>query len=221
MIRTARAKLPRTVAQADASLGDLRFRALLDAEEWAKLPDAVRRRFSKRLAGGATAVYTGKVTAFRASRLGRALAQFLRIIGAPLPVFDHVDVPTVVTVTEDVRSGGQIWSRVYANLSGFPQVIHSAKRFSGPTGLEEYVGCGVTMLLAVEADEKGLVFRSAGYQLKIGRLRIGIPAWATPGAISVRHRETAPDRFAFEMTLRHPLFGELIHQAAEYRDQLP
>jgi Domain of unknown function (DUF4166) len=200
------------------ALGDLRFRSLLSAEQWRILPEAVRQRFSKRLSGGATAIYVGRVTDFRISRLGRFLAQALRVIGAPLPVFDDVDVPTVVSVTEDVATGGQIWSRMYCNRRGFPQVIHSSKQFSGPTGLEEYVGFGVSMLLRVAAEPKGLCFSSAGYAFRLGSYRLPIPKLLVPGELTVTHRETASDSFMFEMTLRHPLFGELIHQAAEYRD---
>jgi hypothetical protein len=211
-------KVQREPAEVPHALGDLRFRALLSPNEWEMLPVAVRKRFSKRLAGGNTAIYTGRVTACRASRVGRMLAQALRLIGAPLPIFNDTGVPTIVTVTEDVKTSGQIWSRTYCNTTGFPQVIHSAKRFSGPTGLEEHVGCGITMLLRVAASAQGLKFSSAGYQLRIGRLRFAIPRWLAPGQCTVTHRDLEADRFAFEMTLAHPRFGELIHQSAEYRD---
>jgi hypothetical protein len=202
----------------DGTLGDLRFRALLCAEDWMQLPQAVRKRFSKRLANGATALFTGKVIAFRISKLGALLTHLLRPIGAPLPLFKDVDVPSVVSVTEDARTGGQIWSRMYCNRSGFPQVIHSAKQFSGPTGLEEYVGCGITMLLRVSACPRGIVFTSAGYQFKLGGWRIPLPRLLEPGLLTVNHFESGTDRFIFEMILRHPIAGELIHQVAEYRD---
>jgi hypothetical protein len=197
---------------------DHRFRQLVSKAEWEALPAAVRKRFSKKLTGGATAVYSGAVKGFRVTRVGRILAHALRLIGAPLPLFNHIDVPTVVTVTEDVRTGGQIWTRTYANRSGFPQVIHSAKRFSGPTGLEEHVGCGISMLLRVVAEPHGIVFKSAGYQLKLGRLRIPVPRFLSPGDLTVTHMETEGERFVFEMTLHHPVLGEVIHQSAEYGD---
>ncbi len=197
---------------------DNRFRALLGKEEWEVLPPAVRKRFSKKLSAGATAVYAGEVRQFRISRLGRVLSHALRIIGAPLPHFDHVNVPTVVTVTEDVKTGGQIWTRTYANRRGFPQVIHSAKRFSGPTGLEEHVGFGVSMLLKVSASDRGITFRSTGYQVKVGPLRLPLPGFLSPGSVTVTHMATGSNRFNFEMTLHHPWAGELIHQSAEYGD---
>jgi hypothetical protein len=112
-----------------------------------------------------------------------------------------------------------LWkTRAYANRSGFPQVIHSAKRFSGPTGLEEHVGCGISMLLKVIAEPRGIVFKSAGYQLKIGHLRLSLPRFLSPGDVTVTHMETEGERFIFEMTLCHPWLGELIHQSAEYGD---
>jgi hypothetical protein len=200
------------------ALGDLRFRTLLSRDDWALLPDAVRRRFSKRLKGGSMAVYVGEVKEVRISLMGKVLATVLRLVGAPLPIFKDVNVPTVVTVTEDVKTGGQIWSRLYGNRKGFPQVIHSAKRFAGPTGLVEHVGYGIAMALRVTASAQGLVFSSAGYSIGVGSFRIPLPRLLMPGDLTVKHLETVDDRFLFEMTLVHPLFGELVHQAAEYRD---
>src|SRR5690349_3700236 len=69
----------------EEALGDLRFRALLSEPDWATLPPAIRRRFSRRLAGGATVVYAGIVVATRMSRAGWWLARAVRPIGAPLP----------------------------------------------------------------------------------------------------------------------------------------
>ena len=130
-------------------LGDLRFRALLSEADWLALPHTIRRRFSKRLSGGNTTVYVGEVIETRMSAAGWLLAQAARLIGGPLPVSRDAHVPSVVTVTEDVATNGQHWTRLYARRRGFPQVVHSSKRFAGPTGLEEYVGCGVGMALTI------------------------------------------------------------------------
>jgi len=81
------------------TLADLRFRALLADDDWAKLPVAVRQRFSKRLADGNTAVYVGEVVDVWMSRAGWLFAQAARLIGAPLPTTRDCGVPSVVTVS--------------------------------------------------------------------------------------------------------------------------
>ncbi|MEX3008643.1 DUF4166 domain-containing protein [Hoeflea sp. TYP-13] len=199
----------------------MRFRALLSDEDWQDLPPDVQRRFTKRLAGGRTAVYVGRITKVHANLPGKLLSQILRLIGGPLPLFDDVDVPSVVTVTEDVETGGQIWTRLYANRTGFPQVIHSAKRFAGPTGLEEYIGFGISMALDVTVEDRVLTFRSAGYYLRLGPLRLRVPRWLAPGALNVIHREEGGQSFVFGLTLDHPLFGRLVHQEGLYREEMP
>ena len=201
-------------------LADLRFRALLPAPDWAGLPVAVRRRFSKRLQAGATVVYRGEVVAVEAHPMGRLLAQIARLIGAPLPLVFQPGA-SVVTVTEDGLGQGQVWSRMYVRANGFPQVIHSAKRFSGPTGLEEHVGGGVGMALTVAAQDEALVFRSAFYFVSLFGFRLRLPRWAEPGALTVVHRDLGQGRFAFTLSLDHPLFGRLIGQEAIFRDPPP
>jgi hypothetical protein len=241
------------------ALGDLRFRALVPEADWGQLPLPIRRRFSKRLADGETAVYVGEILETRLSRAGWLFAQLLRLIGAPLPTARDAHVPSVVTVTEEMATGGQIWTRLYARRRSFPQVIHSSKRFAGRTGLEEYVGYGIGMALTVavergalehfppkwspvrrsKCDERkesrahsttdlsdtgstsaecALVFRSDGYFIEILQHRFFLPAWATPGALSVTHAEIGDSRFLFTLEIVHPRLGLIIRQSAAFRE---
>jgi uncharacterized protein DUF4166 len=206
-------------ADADClALGDLRFRALVPEADWGKLPLPIRRRFSKRLADGETAVYVGEILEAHLSRAGWLLAQLLRLIGAPLSTACDAHVPSVVTVTEEVATGGQIWTRLYARRRSFPQVIHSSKRFAGRTGLEEYVGYGIGMALTVAVADRALVFRSDGYFIEILAHRFFLPAWTTPGALSVTHAEIGDGRFLFTLEIVHPRFGLMVRQSAAFRE---
>jgi uncharacterized protein DUF4166 len=202
-------------------LGDLRFRALMSDADWAALPLPIRRRFSKRLAGGSTAVYVGEVLETQMSRAGWLLAQAARLIGGPLPISRDAHTPSVVTVTEDVATKGQHWTRLYARRSGFPQVVHSSKRFAGPTGLEEYVGRGIGMALTIHVENTALIFRAAHYFVQLAGFRLRLPAWLTPGSLSVTHAELGDGRFLFKLEITHPRLGRLICQTAAFQEAHP
>jgi hypothetical protein len=202
------------------SLIDLRFRNLLTREDWDALPYTTRKRFSKRLSGGRAVVYAGQVIETNMTLVGWLFAQIARVIGAPLPLFTDAPAPAVVSVIEDARTGGQIWTRVYARNNGFPQVIQSAKCFAGPTGLEEHVGHGIGMALSAFQVQGALEFRSAHYFLRLNRLRLVLPDWITPGAITVRHTDTGNGSFAFTLEIRHRLFGTVLAQRATFHDQV-
>ncbi|HXH43469.1 MAG TPA: DUF4166 domain-containing protein [Bradyrhizobium sp.] len=199
-------------------LDDRRFRALLSDEDWGRLPLATWRRFSKRVADGDSVVYVGIIEKVAFSNLGWWFAQAARLIGGPLPIGRDIGVPMIVTVTEDGATGGQTWTRICARKRGFPQVIHSAKRFAGPTGLEEHVGFGVSMALRIAVEDQTLVFRSAGYGLQIGHLWIPLPPWLTPGDLTVTHRDLGEGAFRFTLDVIHPHYGALIHQSALFRE---
>jgi hypothetical protein len=204
---------------ASPDLGDLRFRRLLGDEAWSQLPQAVRARFSKRVAGGRTVVYAGEIVECRMSRCGWLLAQACRLVGAPLPLSRDAFVPAAVSVTEDEPSGGQIWTRLYGRRRGFPQAIHSAKRFAGPTGLEEYIGRGLGIALRVEVANAALHFLSDHYFLRIGRLRLRLPRVLAPGRMRVSHVGCGGGWFAFVLLLEHPLLGRLIRQTALFQER--
>jgi uncharacterized protein DUF4166 len=210
---------PETERQAE--IGDLRFRALLPRDEWESLPPPIRKRFSKRVAGGHTVLYAGEVVETRLTFAGRIFAQVARLAGGPLPLSAAAHLPAVVTVTEDARNSGQIWTRLYARRGGVPQVIHSSKQFAGETGLEEHVGSGIGMALVVHAEHGALVFRSARYFFRAGLLRFTLPRWLTPGALTVTHAEEKAGRFSFLLEVVHPAFGLVIRQLALFHEVTP
>jgi hypothetical protein len=200
------------------AIGDLRFRTLVGEGAWAQLPEAVRRRFSKCLAPGEMLFYPGDVVATDLSVAGRVLSFLARAIGSPLPLTNGATGPALVVVTEDALLGGQSWLRIYSRPGRFPQAIHSAKRFWGPTGLEEYVGCRIGMALRVTVEEGALIFRSAGYFLELVGLRLPLPRVLHPGRMQIEHRDRGDGSFDFSLTLTHPLLGRLVHQLAVFHD---
>lgn len=211
-------RFPSRRARPDAAVGDLRFRTLIGEEAWSTLPEPVRRRFGKRIAGGEVALYAGEIVECRIGRLGRLLAGAARLIGGPLPTGADVFVPAAVAVTEDPDSGGQVWTRIYGRTRGFPQVINSCKSFAGPTGLEERIGGGFGIALRAVVEGEALHFDSDHYFWTCRGLRLRLPRWLAPGRLRVSHVHCGPTLFAFMLVLRHPWFGELVRQTAMFED---
>jgi hypothetical protein len=200
------------------------FAGLLTPAQWYRLPARIRRRFAGDFCAGRTVCYRGEVVETRLSALGWLLAQFTRCIGAPLPLSNTTGAATVV-VTDHPGNGGQVWSRLYhrANhrpkrVAGFPQAIHSVKRFAGPTGLEEYLGWGLSMALELRADGRALMFVGRRYFITVAGWRVELPRWLCPGVLTVVHAEQPDGWFSFSMSLDHPRFGCLVYQQARFRD---
>ncbi len=202
---------------APATLG--LFEYLLPPADWARLPAPVRRRFSRHVDGTHTAVYAGEVVSTELTPAGRVLGQLARLVGAPLPLSAGRRVAACVVVSGD-SARRQRWTRIYCRPGRTPQVIHSTKCFSGPTGLEECVGGGIGMRLRLSVERRALVFRSAGFFLRLGRLSIPLPSWLTPGAIEVEHREERGGRFSFSLRVIHPWFGVVVRQTAFFEERL-
>lgn len=213
-----RYQLWRRQVPAPVAAGDNGFERLVGAARWRALPLPVRQRFARKVAAGACVAYLGEVVECRINMAGRLLANLARLVGGPLPLFADTGVPACVSVTEDVAGGGQFWTRQYGRRDGFPQVIFSAKRFAGPTGLEEYLGLGFGIALRVAVDDGILWFLSDHYFLRLGRLRLRIPDWLRPGDLAIGHVDCGGGRFAFTLALTHPLFGGMIRQVAIFTD---
>ena len=214
-------------------IGDLRFRHLFNEREWKRLPLAVRKRFGQRVTKGDALIYRGHVEHNRVNRWGFLLTQLLRVIGAPLPLdTDNEGAAAVVTVTEapglNGQHGGQVWMRQYARTNPkkpFPQIIQSAKRFEGTTGIEEYIGRGIGMSLKAIAHGNELAFiaQDIFWDIKLPRgnkLRMTLPRWLGPTLLRAGHEELGNGTFAFTLKLEHKWFGMMVDQRVWFKDDL-
>ena len=197
---------------------DHRFLRLIGLEAWQRLPEAVRRRFSKRITANDSVVYQGHVVETSMNPAGIFLANVTRLIGAPLPLDNGAVGPSAVVVTQSETTAAQNWVRTYPRPKGTTQVITSQKRFQGPTGLEEYVGAGIGMTLHVREVDGALWFQSERYFFELGWLRFYLPRFLSPGQMTIIHRDEDDGRFCFELTLRHALFGVMVNQIARFSD---
>lgn len=196
---------------------DSPFRVLV-GPAWNGLPVAVQARFARHIPANACVSYAGEIVHCRISRAGWWLAQIARLIGAPLPLSTDVGVAASVSVTGDADGRSQHWTRQYGRLGRPPQVIHSAKRFAGPTGIEEYLGCGIGIALTLRVEDDALFFDSDHVFVRAGPIRVRLPGWLNPGQMTVGHIDMGGGRFAFTLDLHHRWLGELFHQIALFSD---
>lgn len=198
---------------AAAPAAPLDIAALVGAEGWARLPQAVRRRFA---AAHHDVTYEGEL-ALDCSPLGRWIALGTRILGGPLTGL-RATLPAQVRVHDDGH-GGVVWER-RLRVAGVavPRIVRSTK-LAGPNGtLVERTDGGLAMELAVFEDGGALVFESRAYFLVLGAWRLSIPRWMTPGVCRVEHHDLGAGRFRFTLSMVHPRWGRTFHQTGIFID---
>lgn len=206
--------LPRVEVPLPAAPLDLS--ALLGTQAWLRLPAAVRRRFA---IGHADALYEGTMD-LHASTIGRAFAALSRLLGSPLTGVRRNGVPCSVRVHGNAR-GGVVWERRFAMGRGHGPVVRSTKEL-GPDGrLFERTDGGLGMVLSVFEHQGSLVFESRRYHFVLGRWRLPVPSWLTPGVCRVTHTDLGEGRFRFTLDMTHFLWGRTFHQSGVFTDPAP
>src|SRR5262245_6972742 len=92
---------------------DLAFRQLLGEPAWRGLAPAIHSRFGVKPLPGQVVEYAGRMTAVRASLIGRAFGHLCRLIGSPIAPHTGDDVPISVFVQRADDGDGVVWRREY------------------------------------------------------------------------------------------------------------
>ncbi len=207
----ATAGTPSTSRQSD-------IRSVVGGDGWDALSQTIRDRFAH--TGTAPAVtYRGVMTVVRRSWLGYLLAQTGRLAGMPLTPYAGRDVAMRVLVYPDPANGGVAWDRTYFHARNGPVTVRSTKVIRAAGRMEERAPRFIAMDLEVYARDRALHFLCRRYRLRLGRWRIGLPAWLSPGTALIVHRDAGGGRFRFTMTIRRPLFGETFFQDGFFEEE--
>jgi hypothetical protein len=183
-------------------------------QRWARLPQAVQSRFAP---GHAAASYEGQMD-LRCSSVGRFYAGLARLLGGPLTSANADAVPTSVRVFDNGR-GGVVWERSFHCCAGAAaRVVRSTKELGPDGGLLERTDGGLSMALDVFEDNGSLVFQSHRFYFVLGRVRLAVPPWLTPGVCRVEHTDLGGGRFRFTLRMVHPQWGETFHQSGVFTD---
>jgi Domain of unknown function (DUF4166) len=191
---------------------DLAFRKLLGEPAWRGLAPAIHSRFGVKPLPGQVVEYTGRMSAVRASRLGRVFGHLCRLIGSPIAPYTGDEVPISVFVQRAEDGDGVVWRREYFFPGRGKVVARSVKKVDGADSLLECFNSGFTMRMRVFAEGGSLHFLSTGYFVRLGRRRLPIPSLLAPGQTHVVHADRGNGLFSFTMTVRHPLYGETFFQ---------
>jgi hypothetical protein len=191
------------------------FHRLLGGPAWRSLPYAVQRRFGP-TAHLTPVRYAGEMVV-RASAFGWLIAQACRLLGTPLAPWTGEAVPVAVDVFTDAK-GALVWDRTYAfERHGLVKV--TSRKVLGRRGeLMEVIHGGLGMTLDVTAEGGALHFRSTGYFLRLGPVRLPLPGLLTPGAAHVVHEDQGGAHFRFTLTFRHAIAGETFFQTGVFDD---
>lgn len=195
------------------------YRSLLGEAAWQRLHPAIQQRFCSNACRRAV-TYRGVMQEVWLSASGKLLAHCCRIIGTPLALYSGSHIPTDVDVYYNPKLRGMTWDRYYRYPDRPVNRVKSTKCISHRDGLIEVVGCGFGMQLRLFEQRGALYFESTRFFWQLGRLRIPLPDWLTPGKTRVCQRALDNLRFEFSLTVTHRWLGPVFRQRGIFRDTI-
>ncbi|NVJ62458.1 MAG: DUF4166 domain-containing protein [Gammaproteobacteria bacterium] len=201
------------------------YQKLIGQSAWNRLHPAIQNRFTYPVSTtgdnlfckNETVIYKGVMNKVQMSLMGKILAYCCRLIGTPLALYEGENIPTTVKVYPDKNRGGMTWDRRYHFPNKPTNQVVSTKSIN-QNGLSELVGFGFGMKLDVNEYKGAIVFESTKFFVKIGKLKLTIPDWLTPGKTTVQQRAINNEEFEFTLRVTHKFFGQMFYQIGRFKN---
>lgn len=187
--------------------------------DWQKLHPSVRQRFAQDPAEGEHIFYRGVMEQIECSRAGRLFAWLTRLVGNPLTPYRGHFIKMDVILHKRPGKSGVYWQRTYYYPERAPYTVTSVKREGRKGEMLECVGGGFGMVLDVTAENGELHFRSTRYFWQLGRLRVPLPHWLSPGVTHVVHTDLGDGRFRFTIRMIHRQLGQTFYQTGVFKGE--
>ena len=195
---------------------DLIKRAI--GEKWELLSKRMQARFEEESLSDAPKKYKGEMLDIQCSFLGSVLANFMRPIGSPLLPYNEKNVPIDVKVYKNETEGIIFKERIYHFKNRRPFKVLSWMVVNTEGQIQEFIGFGLGMRMALDVRQETLFFKGAGYFLKLGRFNIPIPLFLSPGEVLVEHSDHGDAAFRVRIEMKHPWFGQMYLQDGIFKE---
>ena len=175
-------------------------------ENWEQLATIVKRHYDITPGEDASMTIKGVMEEVYHSNIAKLFLLPGRIFGALVPYRGN-NIPTEVRnwTTRD-NASDMFWHRT---LDFDNKQVIFASRMEHIEGNEiiEHVRYGMGIRMGMSVDRGALVFRSKGYVLNSGLVRLPIPAWLILGDAEIIEQALSEDKFRIDFNMLHPLFG--------------
>lgn len=205
------------IHEADAQRKESTIKKQL-SNAWNELHPNVQQRFATEPTVREHVFYRGTMETVECSFLGKIFAQLTRLIANPLTPYEGKNVQMDVLLYRKTGLAGVYWRRTYYYEGRTPYTVTSVKREDSKGRMTECVGAGFGMVLSVTAQEGDLHFRSSRYFWQLGKLRLPLPHWLTPGETHVVHEDLRDGTFRFTISMNHQYLGRTFYQTGIFKE---
>lgn len=185
-------------------------------DQWSLLDDIVRRHYEMAPGTSCRMTINGVMDEVFHSNIAKLFLLPGRMFGALVP-YRGKDIPTeVINWTEESSNKMMFWYRTLM-FPGRPKAIfRSHMEHAGGDEIIEYVRFGLGIRMKMSVRDGALVFSSAGYIWKLGKVRLPIPTWIILGDAEIVEKAIDDQEFHIYFNMVHPILGRTFGYSGRF-----